>query len=169
MAATLMARALRLLAIVGDFSARAQGIDFLAQQLANQRGLAGRVELSAWQSEQITPAEYQTRYNQLGADIQNLLHVQIGQLPRDRQAQIAQQSESLFQVRIVPLRQQWQRALAEKQQRDAKQNIDIRNALNADGERAGKLHSRTHKAGGETAKKHEISQAEDFSRTTPFA
>jgi SpoVK/Ycf46/Vps4 family AAA+-type ATPase len=144
--------------IPGRFPAHGQGIDPLAQQLANDRVTLEQLNFQR-QSDEITAAEYQTRYNQLGADIQNLLHVQIGAQSRERQAQIAQQSESLFQVRIVPLRQQWQRALAEKQQRDAKQNIEIRNALNAEGERAGKLQAERALL-AEKLQKHEISQAE---------
>src|SRR5439155_3413607 len=65
-----------------------------------------------------------------------------GQIARRGQAQapqIQQQSESLFQVKIVPLREQWRQKLVEKQQSDQARDAALRTQVMADADKAGKL------------------------------
>jgi hypothetical protein len=64
---------------------------------------------------------------------------ELAKLPRELQAQITQQSESLFQVRIVPLREQWKQLLATKQRADQDRDAQRRKELTADAEAAGRM------------------------------
>src|SRR5262249_22227284 len=118
-----------------------QNADALIQQFADKRI---ELEYLAFlvRSQQIDNAEYTNRVNKTNADIQNL-RVQLAKLPRDQQVRVNQEQQSLFQVKVVPLREQWAKETKERLDaaRAAAQSRDdeIRKQLPADADVAGKL------------------------------
>src|SRR6266571_4462522 len=111
-------------------------------------------------SEQITAAEHQQRNMALATEMQDI-RGQLSRVPRDQQPKISQQSESFFQVSIVPLREQWRQVLADKQQRDQARDAARREELMADATKAGSLQA-ARALVRERLQRGEISQA-DFS------
>lgn len=153
------------LALAGAIRASAQGAPSPAEQLANWRI---EVEELAFKlrTEQITATEYQQGVSKINQETFDLRRV-LARLPRDQQTQINSEQETLFQVRIVPLREQWRQKTLEHQ-REAQARDAARQAeLTADAERAGALQAaRTLLA--ERLQRGEIAQAE-FTRNDQAA
>jgi len=110
------------------------------------------------QAGRLTPEEARARTatinTELGA-IQTLLRT----LPREVQAEITQQQETLFQTRIVPLRQQWAEALAQKQRADQARFAELTKELQTDAAATGKLQAERTVL-RERAQRGEVSQSE---------
>jgi hypothetical protein len=83
--------------------------------------------------ERITPEAYKARAAALAVEAREIT-TQLRALPRDVQAQIQQQATSLFNVRIVPLREQWKQQLSEKLKADQARDAQRRVELTADAE-----------------------------------
>ena len=136
---------------------QAQGMHPLAVEWAEQRIELERIGFLL-NTQQITPDEHKQRYYQLGAQ-GKATRAQLARLPRNQQAQVAQQQESLFQTRIVPLREQWKQQQIEFQKQaqalDAKRRVE----LTADADKAGKLQA-ARTLLSEKLQRKEISQAE---------
>jgi len=95
------------------------------------------------------------------------LRVQIARLPRDQQVQITQQAQTLFQTRIVPLREQWRQRLVQKQQDDRARDAERRKEMTADAATAGSLQAERALL-GERQQRGEVSGAE-FTRADQAA
>jgi hypothetical protein len=131
----------------------AQAIRPLAQQWAEKR-IEREQTIFLARSWQIKQSEYTNRIRSIDAEIRQI-YAEVRKQPRDQQAQIRQQSDNLFNVRIAPLRTQWQTETAVREK-------EMRAALAADAEQAGRMQAqRTLLL--EKLERREISQAE-FSR-----
>jgi hypothetical protein len=136
---------------------RAQAVHPLAQRLANQ--LAATEENTfLLQMERVTPAAHKERATALVLEGREIT-TQIRLLPRDVQVQIQQQANSLLQVRMVPIREQWKQQYAEKVKTDQARDAQRRAELLADAEAAGKVQA-TRTLIRERLQRNEISQAE---------
>lgn len=142
---------------LAGYPVEAQGIDPLAQQLAEQRVEFERIAFLP-RLQQISSAEARERRKQWNSAVTEL-RAQIVKQPRDQQAQIMQQAESLFQVRIVPLREEWRQKLLEKRQSDAARDAQIQRELVTDAEKAGTFQA-DRALLREKQQRGEISQAE---------
>jgi hypothetical protein len=98
----------------------AQTTDPLAQQWADDRVELERIAFLR-RSWQISDSEFRDRTNKVNLEIRDL-GAQIAKLAPARQAQIRQQSDSVFTVVVVPLREQWQQ---QTKDRDTKIRADI--------------------------------------------
>jgi SpoVK/Ycf46/Vps4 family AAA+-type ATPase len=144
---------------------RAQGVHPLAQRLADQRIEFERIGALS-NLKQISSTEYQARRKQWNSDVA-AVRARIAKLPRDQQAQIMQQAESLFQTQIVPLREQWKQQLLEQRQEAQAQDARIRSELTADADKAGQFQAaRTLLL--EKLQRNELSQA-DFAKNDKIA
>jgi SpoVK/Ycf46/Vps4 family AAA+-type ATPase len=108
--------------------------------------------------ERITPEAYKTRAAALAVEAREIT-TQLRAFPRDVQTQIQQQATSLFNVRIVPLREQWKQQLAEKVKADQARDAQRRVELSSDAETAGKLQA-ARTLIRERLQRGELSQAE---------
>src|SRR5689334_19057854 len=111
-------------------SSFAQTVHPLAQQWTDKRVERERT-IFLRRSWQISETEFNNQIKTIDADTQQLV-VQIQKQPRDAQLQIRQQSDSLFNVRIVPLREQWQRETTDREKK-------IRADIATDAEQAGRM------------------------------
>jgi SpoVK/Ycf46/Vps4 family AAA+-type ATPase len=134
-----------------------QAVHPLAQRLVNQ-AIAAEENTFLLQMERITPEAYKQRLAALTAEARDIA-VQLGGLPPDAQTLIRTQANSLLQVRIVPLREQWKQQLADKQKADQARDAGRRMELTADAETAGKLQA-ARTLIRERLQRNEISQAE---------
>src|SRR2546428_6564904 len=110
-------------------SSLAQTVHPFAQQWTDKRVERERT-IFLRRSWQISESEYNGQIKSIDADIQQI-YAQILKQPRDLQAQIRQQSDSLFNVGISPLRDQWTRQIAEREKK-------IRADIATDAEQAGR-------------------------------
>ena len=135
----------------------AQATHPLAQRLANY-SVAVEENKHLLSIERIPLTAYQEKAAALAAEARDI-NTQLRAFPRDVQAQIRQQATSLFNVRIVPLREQWKQLLAEKVKADQARDAQRRVELTADADAAGKLQA-ARALIRERLQRNEISQAE---------
>ena len=134
-----------------------QAVHPLAQRLVNY-SVAVEENKQLLSMERIPLSAYQEKTAALAAEARDI-NTPLRAFPRDVQAQIRQQSTSLFNVRIVPLREQWKQELAEKAKLDQARDAQRRVELTADAETAGKLQA-ARALIRERLQSNEISQAE---------
>ena len=135
----------------------AQATHPLALRLANY-SVAVEENKHLLSIERIPLTAYQEKAAALAAEARDI-NTQLRAFPRDVQAQIRQQATSLFNVRIVPLREQWKQLLAEKVKADQARDAQRRVELTADADAAGKLQA-ARALIRERLQRNEISQAE---------
>src|SRR5919107_1928900 len=99
----------------------------LAQQWADARVQREQVRFLL-EAARITADEARTRTAAIDAQVASI-RLLVGRLPREGQADLTQESERLFQVAIVPLREQWNETLRQKraaaQAADAARRADL--------------------------------------------
>jgi SpoVK/Ycf46/Vps4 family AAA+-type ATPase len=125
------------LVLTGAGVLHAQGSDPLAQELADKRVEAEENDFQVRMG-QITAQEHKARAGKIGLEIRSL-QGQIAKRGKAEAPSILQQSESLFQVKIVPLREQWKQKLVEKGQADQARTAALKTQVMADADKAGKL------------------------------
>src|SRR2546423_13625296 len=122
--------AIALVLAIAISSATAQGSNPLARRWADARVQAEEVEFLR-QTERITPDAARVRTAAIHAEIATIRSL-ISPLLRETQAAITREANSLFEVRIVPLREEWRQAGRQKQQDDQARNVARRTELVAD-------------------------------------
>ncbi|MEQ1574962.1 MAG: AAA family ATPase, partial [Vicinamibacterales bacterium] len=150
-----------LLLFSGQVSLSAQGTNPLARRWADVR-VQGEENRFLLQSQQITAEEAQRRTGLMNTELA-AIRAAMNALPRPVQTEITQQAETLFQVRIVPLREQWNQALAEKRLADQARFAELTKELQADAAVSGKVQAERTLL-RERAQRGEVSQA-DATRT----
>ena len=129
----------------------------LARRWADARVQAEEVRFLL-QAERISADEGRVRTTAVTNELAAIRAV-VGRLPAAAQSDISREADTLFQVRIVPLRDEWNQALLQKRRTDQAADAARRTELAADAEQSGKLQAdRTLRR--ERAQRGEITQAE---------
>lgn len=148
--------ALLFLLSIGDAVVFAQ-TEALARRWADARVQTEEIRY-LFQSQQITADEARARTDAVNKELLAIRSL-MNPLPRQTQADISREQETLFQTRIVPLREQWNQALQQKRQQDQAADAQRRVQLQAEADTSGKLQA-ARTLLRERAQRGEISQAE---------
>jgi SpoVK/Ycf46/Vps4 family AAA+-type ATPase len=124
-------------AMLAALPAAAQRGGSLAEQLADKRVEQEELEFFR-RSGQISAEEHRQHGQRIAAELRALQGL-LAKRPRPEQTTIQQESQRLFEVRIVPLREQWKQALVQKAQEDRARDAGLQKQLAAEADRAGKL------------------------------
>jgi SpoVK/Ycf46/Vps4 family AAA+-type ATPase len=143
--------------LLSTIPASMQGTNPVARRLAEARIALEQIRFQQ-QVQQITPAEAQTRTNTANQEIATIQRL-MASFPRDVQADITRQADSLFQTRILPLREEWNQALQQKRQSDQSAFDQQSKEMDADARTAGKLQA-DRILTRERAQRNEVSQAD---------
>ena len=150
-----------LLVLLCTSNVLAQAVDPLSQQFADARVELERLAFLV-RSLQIDDKEYRARVADTNKQIQGL-RAELAKRPRDQQARITQEQESIFQVRVLPLRDQWaretQERLAAAKKAAQEKDAQIRAELTSDAGRAGQLQA-SRSLMKDKLQRNEISQAD---------